>query len=76
MRLRNAIKLEDNVPIPVRCEKLRQEITKAMSGMEVGQSFKLAADTATPFYVRAKRLGITVKTRKVGDGTYRVWRTS
>jgi hypothetical protein len=71
-------KIEDDVPIPPNNYRFTSELTKALIGLNVGQSF--IADKKQghlgPYIKTAMRRGMKFKTRKESATTTRIWRVA
>jgi hypothetical protein len=71
-------KVESGIPIHATVRKKRKPKKDSMAAflkqLKIGQSFVLARGKASSLSVAAKKAGVSLTTRSLGDGTVRVWR--
>jgi hypothetical protein len=58
-----------NMPIPCRTG-----LVSALRGLEIGESLSVPSAKKSSVHPAAKRAGVRVTVRTLGDGTVRVWR--
>jgi hypothetical protein len=73
------ITIEHNVPLPPVIKNHYGDLAeqrKALSAMQVGDSFFYSKKTPTHLYLAAKQVGVTIVSRKLETGGWRIWRTA
>ena len=77
-RQKMPIEIQSDAPIPpgrYRTSGLMADLRTAISSMRIGQSFVFLRDNRRP-YLAALQIGCKVKTRKLPDGGWRVWKVA
>ena len=69
-----SVKLDDDVPVPVRGGEKGSQFDALAASIQVGQSVALRPSHAKTFVKLCKRAGKRMTVRDMGDGTHRVWR--
>jgi len=69
------VKIEKNVPMPVRyaCNG-RSRWGEALGKMKINDSFKYTGKSVSNMFIYAKCRGIKIRTHRYDDGTFRIWR--
>jgi len=70
--------IEKNIPIPPKIRGRAGEMAVALAPLEVGDSFTFEDDANKNYQHRisytAKRMGIKITVRLIGERRYRAWR--
>ena len=71
------LKVEKNIPIPIKRANSKNNFAAILRSMEIGDSilFDRTEIRPTSFYVCAGRLGFKITIREVDEKQSRVWRT-